>query len=197
MALDDILAAISEEAAMAAADIASDAAARAAIVVDGARSDAESERRRLASGRDDAARRIAAAIVNRAALEADRALRAAQDELFSEVLAAVAERLAGVRGSDAYPGLFERLLIEALDALPDATRIGVDPADLATASQTLERLGRRLSIESAAPCWGGMTVSTDDGRRVMNTLESRLDKALPTLRRLAGGMCPALLKGAS
>lgn len=197
MALDDILAAISEEAEKSAADIGSDAAARAATVVDDARSDAESERRRLASGRDDAARRVAAAIVNRARLEADRALRAAQDELFSELLTAVAGRLASVRRSDSYPGLFERLLIEALDALPDATRVGVDPADLATANQTLERLGRRLSIESDAPCWGGMTVSTDDGRRVMNTLESRLDKALPTLRRLAGGMCPALLKGAS
>lgn len=194
MPLPEILTAIEDEAAARAAAIAVDARRRSEAVLSAARERAESERRRLAAARDGAAGLASARIVNQARLEADRALHAAQEELYQQAVDQARHRLSSLRETPAYPEVFGVLLAEAQRALPDADTVRIDPRDDDVASSALDP-GHPIVVDRSLTTWGGVQLTTDDGRLVDNTLESRLYRADPALRRLAVSICPELATG--
>ena len=114
-------------------------------------------------------------LVNAARLEALRKTRASQEEVFAAAHAQLREQLRSARSRPDYPRLFGALLAEAQAALPDAAVIRIDPRDAALAPHA----------ESTLDTWGGVELEAADGRIVRNTLEERLRRVLPELRRLA------------
>jgi V/A-type H+/Na+-transporting ATPase subunit E len=119
---------------------------------------------------------------SRARLEARRALRAAREEAFAELLDDVRVRLAALRESGPYRAVFTELLRESRAALPAGRRLRVDPRDEALARE----LGAELELPPVLQTAGGLELETDDGRLLRNTFESRLAAAEPLLRlRLA------------
>jgi vacuolar-type H+-ATPase subunit E/Vma4 len=193
MALEGILAAIDDETSKVVAAIDDEADRRCRSVTADAVSKAEAERRRLAHSKDELARLAAARIVNRSVLEADRVLRSEQEALFSEAVAQVVERCRAVREDPGYERLLGRLLDEAVGVLDGAATLEVDALDLEPARRICGLRNLSISIESRLQTSGGVRLVSDDGRAVLNTLESRIDKAIPALRQLAVEMCPELV----
>jgi vacuolar-type H+-ATPase subunit E/Vma4 len=114
-------------------------------------------------------------LVNAARLEALRQTRASQETIFAAAHSQLRERLREARSRPDYAALFAALLAEAQAALPGATVIRIDPLDAALAPHA----------ESTLDTWGGVELEAADGRIVRNTLEERLRRAEPELRRLA------------
>ncbi len=129
MPLPEILAAIDGEARARTASLLAEAEQRCHSVLAAADERAESERQRMASAKDAAARLAEARIVNQARLEADRALGATKEKLYGSAVEEAGRRLASVRESPGYAEVFHRLLVEAHDALPEAETAAVDPLD--------------------------------------------------------------------
>jgi vacuolar-type H+-ATPase subunit E/Vma4 len=194
MPLPEILTAIDEEANRQVSSIEQDARRRGQAILDEARAKAKAERARLSTSREAAGRQTVARLVNHARLEADRALRLAQEELYQTALQRAGARLAKVRDTASYPAVFTDLLVEATDFLPDAITLAVDPRDEHLARTVTQDLGLSFEISPSLTTWGGVQLTTGDGRLVENTLESRLYKADPALRRLAVSMCPELVR---
>lgn len=121
----------------------------------------------------EVARRLAAA-----RLEGDRTRGEAFEEGVQEALVVLRVRLASIRDDVAYPGIFGALLHEAREALPAATRARVDARD----EELARRLADGLAVEPVLEVWGGVVLESDDGRRVVNTLEQRLANVEPALR---------------
>lgn len=195
MPLPEILAAIDDEARERTASLLAEAEKRCHSVLAAADERAESERLRMASAKDAAAQLAAARIVNQAHLEADRALGATRERLYRIAVEEASRRLASLRESPRYDEVFHRLLVEAHDALPEAEAAAVDPRDGAVIRSTAQDLGLSLTVQHSLDTWGGVELSTGDGRTVRNTLESRLYKADRAFRRLAVTMCPELAAG--
>ncbi len=134
---------------------------------------------KLAASRDDEAEDEARAIRNRAHLQVERAMRAAREEAFSSVLEAVHRRLDTVRADSGYDRIFTALLAECRSVLPDASVLVVDDADRELATFCAPEMTVRTGLTTR----GGMVLETENGRRVVNTLETRLDRAGPLLRK--------------
>ncbi|MCC7448707.1 MAG: V-type ATP synthase subunit E [Anaerolineae bacterium] len=112
----------------------------------------------------------------------------AREALVDTAIQRTQERLATLRTDPAYPAILSHLVDEALtdlrQSLTDDSRICLeaDPRDRAL----LEPLLREAHLEAryTLNTWGGVIVGSDDGRiTVFNTLESRLERAMPYLRR--------------
>lgn len=159
--------------------------ARVDRLMKGAAEQAAEIRREVEASRDAVARRDAGRIVNRAALEADRAARAAVEEVFQDAVAELVERLRTIRTSRRYPAMFATGLRDALADLPDATHVEVDSRDLDLARRVVSGLDHAPAVDPTLDCWGGFVVTTDDGRSVINTLEDRLARAADLLRLVA------------
>lgn len=190
MALDDILAAIRRESADEIGAIEASAERRVAEILDEARRRAAAEAEGLVEARRDREVARAAALANRARLDADKALRAVRAALVEQAIDDARLRLSGVRAAAGYPELAARLLDEATAVLAEARIVRVDPAD----EELFHRLlaGGGWTVQPVLETWGGVEVATGDGRVVQNTVESRLDRATPELRRLAVTSIPVL-----
>jgi vacuolar-type H+-ATPase subunit E/Vma4 len=157
------------------------------------------EAERTAAVRREAARREAARPATaecarrlyRAKLEALRTVGEVRDGLVQAALADTRTHLASLRAAPGYPLIFRRLMEEAISALGGASaqdglcRLEIDPRDEALAHRIVSELGRDLDMTPALNCWGGLVAHSGDGRIVAsNTLEARLDRATPFLRRI-------------
>lgn len=185
MALADILAAIEEEAAMQIAEIERRSEQKVEALLaqaDGEAAEIEAEAARSGS---EALETNVIRIRHRARLEVTRALRKAREEVYQRALTEARARLAGLRDAPAYPRLLEALLGEAVSALPGARAVRVDPRDQDLTASLVGDTGLRLDAERAIETWGGVTVSTGDGRTVDNTVETRLERAEAVVRQLA------------
>jgi V/A-type H+-transporting ATPase subunit E len=196
MALADILADIERDADEEIARIRSDAERQAEALVAAARSAADRASGEVSdaqrAGSDEARR----GLIARAESDAVAALRAAREEAFGRVLTRVRERLGVLRSEPAYPAVLRALLLEALGALPDARVVAVDPRDAEAAARIVADLDRRgraeLRVEPVLETWGGIEVRAADARLVRNTLEERLERALPRARTLVARVVPDL-----
>jgi vacuolar-type H+-ATPase subunit E/Vma4 len=191
VALDDILRSIRAGADAEISEL--EAAGASEVAAIGARASAEAlaAEHEAAMSRDRAAEQEAIRIVDRARLEARREALNAVEVAYQETLGALRVRLATVRGTDAYPDVFARLLDEALSALPLATRATVDPADGKLASGLLVERGRDdIVVEPSLTSAGGLDVWSDGARTVRNTFESRLERADGRLRGLVAAHLP-------
>ncbi|GLP76600.1 hypothetical protein TUM20983_37100 [Mycobacterium antarcticum] len=109
------------------------------------------------------------------------ALRRAREDALDAVLADTRAELYRVRSRPDYPSILGACLREALEALPTAQHVHVDPRDTEIAHDLLARSGHAARCVPDLSCAGGAVVA-NDGRRVDNTLESRLAAAWPRLR---------------
>lgn len=189
MALAAILDAIRAEADTEIETIATQADDECSALLEHARGQAGSERGRLAGSRDTAAERQVDRIVNRARLEADRALRSEVEQLYVRTREAAAEKLGSLRGTRCYEEVLARLIRECCVSLPEVTTLRVDPADERVAHRILAGGDRPdLKLEATLRTRGGAGASGDNGRVVRNDFESRLARADNLLRLIFAEM---------
>ncbi|MBI3763581.1 MAG: hypothetical protein HY260_17185 [Chloroflexi bacterium] len=158
----------------------------------------QTEAERSASARHEQARRAAllpaagerARRLHRARLESLRTVGEVCDRLVDAALAGTRASLAGIRASPDYPIILRRLTEEALTVLGDEAqpgappRLEADPRDTALLRQVLDGIGLDAPITPCLNGWGGVVARSGDGRIVaINTLEARLERAAPFLRR--------------
>jgi len=113
--------------------------------------------------------------VQAARLQALRESRRRREDVFQQAQEEVRQAIRAARDEENYPALFKALMAEARAALPNAALARVDPRDA----------DLDPSAEACLDTWGGVELEAADGRIVRNTLEERLRRAEPELRRLA------------
>ena len=212
MSLQAILDAIEASGEAEAAHLQAEAESRAQQILDGAKRKAVAsyEGARQAALHPAAGER--ARRLHQARLEALRAVGEVRNRLVEEALAGTRQCQSALRADPAYPVILRRLVKEAIRALgfdlpreeaqhagPSPPRASVtygpdsdegrpvlqaDPRDEALLRCILDDLGLHLTITPSLNCWGGVVACSSDGRVVaINTLEARLERATPFLRR--------------
>jgi V/A-type H+/Na+-transporting ATPase subunit E len=128
--------------------------------------------------------------LHQAKLEALRTVGEIRNQLVETSLIETRRRLADLRADPDYPLILRRLIAEAIDALGDTELHGgrvvleIDPHDESHVYPILNDLGINLQVVASLQGWGGVVVTSGDGRVVVNnTLESRLERATPLLRQ--------------
>jgi V/A-type H+-transporting ATPase subunit E len=192
MSLEAILAEIDVSGEAEAASLRAETAARVRQIL--------VEAERAASVRREQAQRAAllpvpserARQLHQAKLEALRALGEVRDRLVETALAGTRQRLVGLRTDPDYPLVLRRLAEEAIRVLGDEASgtggapcwLEADPRDEALLRRILHDLGIDLVIQPCLENWGGLVARSGDARIVViNTLEARLERATPFLRR--------------
>lgn len=190
MSLEAILAAIAAAGDSQVAAIEQEAQHAAAGVLASARAEADKARRDASDRAVAPAYREHARILHRARLTYLRTVGDAREAAVDAALEQVRSYLARLRADARYPVVLHRLTEEALAALhgsledPGRAYLQVDARDEQLTLQILRDLGLQLRIEPGPDCWGGLVATSEDGRIVViNTLESRLQRAMPFLRR--------------
>lgn len=196
MSLGSIVAAIAAQAEAQAGRELSDARARAELRMDEARQQAEirreSARLRVHAGvAQDRLRTLSQAI-----LEARRRTDEARQEWIVEVLNRAADRLRAIRTDPRYPRLLQAWITEATGVLTAGGGVGsllsgdegfeieVDPRDLPAASEALGAQPTRARLVAGRETSGGVILRTADGAVVvLNTIDSRLERAAAEIRR--------------
>lgn len=194
MPLEEILEAIEAETDAEIARVGGEAALRSRALLEHAGARAAEEEERHGHRRDAAAERAAERIVNRARLDAERRLRAAREDVYREVMVGVEHRLEDLRATEGYERVLAALLEEALECLPEAREVRVVPEDVDRVRALLAG-HEQVDVVGSLDGWGGVVAVAPGGRVVENTLRSRLARAGPDLRRVAGAMAPALRGG--
>jgi vacuolar-type H+-ATPase subunit E/Vma4 len=131
-----------------------------------------------------------ARILHRARLEAMQIVGQARDGLVDTTLERTRAILGGLRSDRSYPDILCRLTEEALkeltSSLDDGEKIqlALDERDQAPMVSLLRHLVLDLDVSYDLNCWGGLVARSQDGQiTVNNTLDTRLERALPYLRR--------------
>jgi vacuolar-type H+-ATPase subunit E/Vma4 len=190
MSLQAIVEAIRAAGEAQALEIERQARSQAGQILTNARMQADTISERACAETVVPAARERARIIHRARLEALRQLGHAREALVDAALDQVRGRLAGMRGDDSYPLVFKYLTEEALSALNLSANcapmisLQADPRDRVILEAHLHELGSEVAVDYDVECWGGAVARSDDNRIVViNTLESRIEKATPYLRR--------------
>jgi vacuolar-type H+-ATPase subunit E/Vma4 len=130
-----------------------------------------------------------ARILHRTGLESLSSIGAVHEEAIGAVFDRARRQLAESRTSPAYPALLRRLTVEALDELARSgedvsrARLTADPRDRTLLERIVGEVGLALPVEYSLTSWGGLIAATEDEAVVViNTLESRLERAGPYLR---------------
>ena len=190
MSLEAILAAIEASGEAEAARLRAEAEARAQRILDEAERKAstvreEARRAALRPAAGERARRL-----HQAKLEALRRVGEVRTRLVDAALAETRQRLACLRTGPDYPLILRRLIEEAIDALGEEERhsraavLEADPRDDVSLQRILDELSLDVSVVFSLDGWGGVVARSGDGRIVVtNTLEARLERATPFLRR--------------
>lgn len=131
-----------------------------------------------------------ARISNQARFEAECLVGQARERLVEQVLGRVREQLSNLRGSDLYPEVLLRILYELLPGenglhnLAHNLIIEADPRDRDLLERLLREKAIDVPVEYNLSCWGGLCTHSPDGTvRMINTLESRLERALLFLKQ--------------
>lgn len=136
-----------------------------------------------------------ARIIQRARLEALQVLGNAREEFVDSALAQIHTQLENIRTDKSYPKILQRLTKEALSELKGSLKahgmiqLEADPRDREVLDSTLYNMGLELSIRYVSASWGGLYAKSEDERVVaINTLEARLERATPYLRRFLSAL---------
>jgi V/A-type H+/Na+-transporting ATPase subunit E len=127
-----------------------------------------------------------ARILHRARLESLRIVGDVREDLVDTALSRARERLASLRADPSYPSALHALTDEALAELASGgqAQLLADPRDRSLLNNILDDLKLDLSVSYKLNCWGGLIAKSADGRVVViNTFESRLERATSFLRR--------------
>ncbi|MDT8306156.1 MAG: V-type ATP synthase subunit E [Anaerolineae bacterium] len=190
MSLEAILAAIHAAGERQVEEIERRAAEEAEAILAAARKEAEAVRQDACARAVAPAYREHARIIHRARLLNLRTVGAASEVAIDTALEHVQRCLAALRSEGDYAAILRRLTEEALDglrgSLEDVSRaqIEVDARDVELMAGILSDLGLDLEVRGGLRCWGGLVAYSEDACIVViNTLESRLERAMPFLRR--------------
>ena len=133
-----------------------------------------------------------ARIIHRARLETMQIAGNTRKELVDAALEQARGRLAGFRTDPRYPEVLRNLLQQALSELNGSggksleaasACLEADPRDRPLLDALLEELDLNLAVGYSIQCWGGLIARSENGRvAVINTLEARLERAIPYLR---------------
>jgi vacuolar-type H+-ATPase subunit E/Vma4 len=140
------------------------------------------------------AARERARIIHHARLEALRLIGTMQKDLVDSALTQTRERLAAIRAKPSYPDVMRQLTREALAELTAPVReekpvLVADTRDQLLLENNLDDLTLDLHVSYDLTCWGGLIAKSEDGRVVaINTLEVRLERAMPFLRGYLAGL---------
>ena len=189
MSLQAILEAIYAAGEEEARQIESEARAKSQELLAAAEGEAEALRLRACQAAERPAAQECARIRQQARLESWRIAGAAREALIARALEGLREELASLRSRRDYPAILGGLAREALAELApclspeEAPRLEADARDAALLDPLLSALGRAVTLDPGRRCWGGVRATSADGRvAVDNTLESRLERAMPSLR---------------
>jgi len=190
MGLDAILAGIREEVQAQIADIQRKAQEEARRILAEAQQEAEQIAVQADSEALPHAHREQASILQHARLEA---LHITENAFLEQVNAAIEdarEHLSEARAGQHYPELLSRLIEEALHALEPSLRPGeavhllADPRDRGLIEAQRQGLPEQVEIFYNLHTWGGVNAASEDEKVwVLNTLEVRLERAIPELQR--------------
>lgn len=192
MSLHAILEAIRESGEVKVREIESRAYAQAHEMMTNARLEAERMQEQACASSLEPAYRERARIIHRARLETMQITGNTRKELVDAALEQARGRLAGLRTDPRYPEVLRNLLQQALSelngsggkALEAASAcLEADPRDRPLLDALLEELDLNLAVGYSIQCWGGLIARSENGRvAVINTLEARLERAIPYLR---------------
>ncbi|MGH2606879.1 MAG: V-type ATP synthase subunit E, partial [Anaerolineales bacterium] len=134
--------------------------------------------------------------LSQAILEARRRTDEARQEWIVEVLHRATDRLRAIRADPRYPRFLQAWITEAIGVLTadggvttllardEAFEVEVDPRDLPAASKVLGAQPTRARLVAGHETDGGVILRTADGAVVVvNTIDSRLERAAPEVRR--------------
>jgi V/A-type H+/Na+-transporting ATPase subunit E len=190
MSLEAILAAIRASSEQQVEALERQAATEAAAILEAARQEADRVRREACARAALPAHREHARIIHRARLLHLRTVGDAREAAIDAALEAARSRLADTRSDAGYPVVLKLLTEEALAELESSledvarARLEADPRDEAILAPLLKQLDLHAAAGYSLDCWGGIVARSEDGRiTVINTLESRLERATPFLRR--------------
>jgi V/A-type H+-transporting ATPase subunit E len=131
-----------------------------------------------------------ARILHHARLESLQIAGNKREDLVDTALDQIQGHLAGMRTDIVYPEVLRKLVRETLDELSGSleaigrARLEADPRDQELLENILSNMELNLDINCNLDCWGGLIAKSQDGRVVViNTLEARLERATPYLRR--------------
>lgn len=132
-----------------------------------------------------------ARLLNEARFEANCLRGDACEQFIEAVLAQLRMRIGRARESIHYPQVMRRLLREVLPAtngrmpLSERVIIEADPRDRILITRLAEEMNLNVEVHYVLECLGGLNACTiDRSMRVVNTLDSRMERALPHLRRV-------------
>jgi vacuolar-type H+-ATPase subunit E/Vma4 len=189
VSLDAILDAIEASGAAEVARQQAETEARAQQILDEAAAEAAARREATRRAARWPAFGIRSRKMHHAQLEALHAASAARDQLIDETLAEVRARLADIRADPGYPDILRRLIREAAAVLGDeaaessSPRLEVDPRDELLVRPVLDALGLQAEVRLSLRSWGGVIARSGCDRiTATNTLEARLERAVPFLR---------------
>lgn len=129
-------------------------------------------------------------ILQQAHLEVLRIIGDARETLVDEAIEQARERLVNIREDKRYPAVLHRLTLDALSDLAlsaeetSKVRLEADPRDRERLEKNLQKIDLNLQRSYDLQCAGGLAAKSEDGRvAVINTLEARLERGQPYLRR--------------
>jgi V/A-type H+-transporting ATPase subunit E len=191
MSLEAILAAVVASGEGQVREIEAQAQNRAEDILAAARVEAERLRQEARSAVAGQASKESTRLMYDARLEALQIVGNVRDGLVDEALQRTRQYLANVRSDPIYPGVMRQLVEEALHVLGESMRtseqpqLSADPRDRGLMEQALRQMGLDLLVSYELNCQGGLVARSEDGRVVaINTLDSRLERAVPYLRRV-------------
>lgn len=192
MALAEILEALRGEGDQEIARISAESDAAVADLMQSARREAKQAEAMAATARDDALCNDADVIRHRAELHVERRLQKAREEVFQEILAVAKDRLARYRSGPEYPACLATLVTECSAFLGTLEVVMADPRDEVLVEKILSDAGL-AEVQFSLECWGGIVAHDGKGGYVRNTIEDRLRRAEPDLRRQIGQLVPGLV----
>jgi len=183
MAIEDILAALDEQACEECEQVLIEAREHAEAIIADAKREAARVRVQQRDALDKAAQVKASRLLNAARLDGKMLVSQAKGDGVGRVFDAVRGRLSTLRGRPDYDRLFTALAEEALSGVTGDVVIRVADEDIARAGTAAASLGIPAKVEGGLSTAGGLIVEADGGRVVKrNTLEDRLERAIPLLQ---------------
>jgi vacuolar-type H+-ATPase subunit E/Vma4 len=199
MSLDAVLEQINQQGASQIKAILAEAEMEAAHIVQQAV--AESNDIRNHSGREGKSRgsQERAGILQQAQLDALKIIGENQSSLIENAVQQARHRLEQAREKDSYPRLFRQLTLEAINQISvslapgDTIRLLADPRDVTILTSMLSEFSHPVEPQFKLHCMGGVVAETSDRQIIIyNTLESRLEHAMPYLREALAGYFESL-----
>lgn len=131
-----------------------------------------------------------ARIIHKARLEAIQIKGNAREAFVDVALERTRGRLMGIRTDQAYYDILRRLTQETIDGFKGSVGeegqiiLMVDPRDQKVFDKVMLDLWIDWPVMYDINCWGGLVAKSADGQiTIINTLEARLERAMPFLRR--------------